>query len=232
MDPDAGRERVVSWVGRHEKGRFATRTRMTVGWDPQRSVHAYDLGSELEVLPGEPFHFRYGFDFEHHTPLDPFNWQYLVFRRADGTLNRRPVYPVDPGPQNGLETSGGLRVWHGRHNDPVPVCPAVEYRTEEAGGRKLNTAVCAAFYDTGVSFPAETLKPGQKVAVRYRYTGYPTDEAAALFRQATTYPRPMLDPDHHCWLGSTARPTVPTQWMPPGEGSPGRDRPPDLPGRG
>lgn len=192
-----GKELTVSWVGKHEKGRFATRTTMTVGWDAQRAVYTYDLESELEVLPGEPFHFRYGFDFEHHTPLDPFNWQYLVFRKKDGALNRRPVYPVDPGPQNDLETSEGLRVWHGRHHDPVPVCPAVEYQVRDVGQRKLNTAVCAAFYDTGVSFPAETLKAGEKVRVRYRYTGYPADEAAKLFREAKAYDSPTLDPDHH-----------------------------------
>lgn len=192
-----GKELAVSWVGKHEKNRFATKTRMTVGWDAGRSVYTYDIESELEVLPGDPFQFRYGFDFEHHTPLDPFNWQYLIFRKADGSLSRRPVYPVDPGTQNDLEASQGLRVWHGRHNDPVPVCPAVEYRTHDTGGRKLNTAVCAAFYDTGVSFPTETLKPGQKVAVRYRYTGYPAEEVAGLFKEAKTYSSPMLDSEHH-----------------------------------
>lgn len=192
-----GKELVASWVGKHEKGRFATKSTMTVGWDAQRAAYAYDVESELEVLPGEPFHFKYGFDFEHHTPLDPFNWQYLVFKRKDGTLSRRPVYPIDPGPQNDLEASEGLRVWHGRHNDPVPVTPAVEYQIRDTGGRKLNTAVCAAFYDTGVSFPADTLRAGEKVRVRYRYTGYPADEAAKLSQQAKPYDSPMLDPDHH-----------------------------------
>ena len=86
-----GKELTASWVGKHEKRRFATMTTMTVGWDAQRAVYAYDVESELEVLPGDPFHFKYGFDFEHHTPLDPFNWQYLVFKRKDGTLNRRPT---------------------------------------------------------------------------------------------------------------------------------------------
>jgi hypothetical protein len=193
----AGKELAASWVGKHEKGRFVTRTTMTVGWDATRSTYTYDVESEMEILPGEPFHFRYGFDFEHHTPLDPFNWQYLVFKKKDGTLNRRPVYPVDPGPQYDLEASDGVRVWHGRHHDPVPVSPAVEYQVRDAGARQLNTAVCAAFYDTGVSFPAETLKPGEKVRVRYRYTGYPADESARLFRDAKTYDSPTLDPDHH-----------------------------------
>jgi hypothetical protein len=192
-----GKDLIASWVGRHEKNRFGTRSRMTVGWDVRRSVYTYDIESELEVLPGEPFDFRNGLDFEHHTPLDPFNWQYLIFRKADGSLQRRPVYPVDPGVQEDLGMADGLRVWHGRHNDPVPVCPAVEYRTPETGGRKLNSAVCAAFYDTGVSFPRETLKPAQRVSVRYRYTGYPAAEAARLFREARTVDRPMFDSDHH-----------------------------------
>jgi len=192
-----GNTLVVCWVGKHEKGRFGTQSTMTVGWDANRAVYTYDIESELEMRPGEPFHFKYGFDFEHHTPLDPFNWQYLVFRKRGGELNRRPVYPIDPGPQCDLETSAGLRVWHGRHADPVPVCPAVEYRIGDAGQRKLNTAVCAAFYDTGVSFAPETLKPGETVRVRYRYTGYPAAEAERLFQQAKTYDSPMLDADRH-----------------------------------
>ena len=188
---------VASWVGRHEKNRFGTRSRMTVGWDARRSVYTYDIESELEVLPGESFDFRNGLDFEHHTPLDPFNWQYLVFRKADGTLQRRPVTPVDPGVQEDLGMADGLRAWHGRHNDPVPVCPAVEYQTPDTGGRKVNTAVCAAFYDTGLAFPRETLKPTQKVSVRYRYTGYPAAEASKLFQEARTVDSPMFDSDHH-----------------------------------
>jgi hypothetical protein len=192
-----GKELVASWIGKHEKDRFATRSTMTVGYDADKNVYTYDIDSEMEVLPGPAFHFRYGFDFEHHTPLDPFNWQYLIFRRKDGTLNRRPVYPVDPGPQNDLETSEGLRVWYGRHHDPQPVCPAVEYRIPDAGKRKMNTAVCAAFYDTGVSFESETLAPGNKVHVRYRYTGYPTEEVEELFRQAKTYDAPTLDSTQH-----------------------------------
>ncbi|MBM4074311.1 MAG: hypothetical protein FJ267_01545, partial [Planctomycetes bacterium] len=125
----------------------------------------------MEVLPGEPFHFRYGFDFEHHTPLDPFRWQYLIARRKSGELYHRPVYPIDPGPQYDLETYHGSRVWYGQHGDPVPVVPAVEYEIEadwhrdpkdltKLLSRKLNTAVCAAFYDTGVSFEPETAAPG------------------------------------------------------------------------
>src|SRR5262249_25287398 len=56
---------------------------------------------------------------------------------------------------------------------------------------------CAAFYDTGVSFEAETAKPGTKVAVRYRYLGYPADEARRLFAESSIYKSPRLDPDHH-----------------------------------
>jgi hypothetical protein len=62
-------------------------------------------------------------------------------------------------------------MWYGRHGEPMTVAPAVEYRIKDPGKRKLNTAVCAAFYDTGASFEPETAKPGTKVAVRYRYTG-------------------------------------------------------------
>lgn len=184
----------ASWTAKQTKGRFTTRTTMTAGFDAKRQTYTYDVDSELEVV--ETFHFRYGYDFEHHTPLDPFRWQYLVLRKKGGALFHRPVYPIDPGPQYDLETNNGLRVWYGRHGEAMTVAPAVEYQID-AGKRRLNTAVCAAFYDTGVGFEAETAKPGTKVRVRYRYTGYPAAEAEALFKESTIYPSHTLDPDHH-----------------------------------
>jgi hypothetical protein len=188
------------WTSRQVKGRFVTHTEMTVGFDAGRGTYTYDVTSELEVLSGasgDPFQFRYGYDFEHHTPLDPFRWQYLVFRGADGTLQHRPVYPIDPGPQMNLAQRDGLRMWYGRHGEKMLVAPAVEYDLLEAGKRKLNTAVCAAFYDTGVSFEPETALPGTKVKVKYRYTGYPRAEAEELFRASKIYDSWMLDPNHH-----------------------------------
>lgn len=202
-----GASLTATWKGKHTGNRFATETKMVVGFDRQRGTYTYDIDSELEVFPGQPFHFRYGFDFEHHTPLDPFNWQYLVARRRGGELYHRPVAPTDPGPQHDLETYHGLRVWHGRHNGDMRVAPAVEYEIRpewnevEQGGkpgrRQCNTAVCAAFYDTGVAFAPETAKPGTKIRVKYRYAGYPAEEAKGLFDQSKVYAAPTLDPKHH-----------------------------------
>jgi hypothetical protein len=192
-----GKSLTASWTSKQTKGRFVTRTSMTVTYDEKRQTYVYDVESELEVLAGEPFHFRYGYDFEHHTPLDPFRWQYLVMRRKGGGLAHRPVAPFDPGPQNDLETNRGLRMWYGRHGEEMTVAPAVEYQIKDSGKRKLNTAVCAAFYDTGVSFEPETAKPGTKVSVRYRYVGYTREEARELFNESSIYPSPKLDPDHH-----------------------------------
>lgn len=192
-----GRTLTAAWTARSVKGRFDQRIRMVVGWDERRATYTYDVDGELEVLAGDPFHFRYGYDFEHHTPLDPFQWQYLIVRREGGRVNRRPVYPIDPGPMYEVEQSGGARVWYGRHGEKMLVAPAVEYDIPEAGKRKLNTAVCAAFYDTGVAFAAETAPPGTKVRVKYRYTGWPAEEAEALFKASTVYETPMLDPAHH-----------------------------------
>lgn len=186
----------ASWSARNVNDRFATRSRMTVGYDPRRGAYTYDIESELEVLGGEPFHFRYGYDFEHHTPLDPFRWQYFVVKGDDGTLYHRPVTPVDPGPQEDLY-GRGLRMWYGRHLEPVHVVPAVEYDIADTGGRTLNTAVCAAFYDTGISFAPETAKPGTKVRVKYRYTGYSADEAEAIYKKSVIYPSNRLDPAHY-----------------------------------
>ena len=203
-----GESVTATWSARNVKDRFITKSTLTVGFDERRGTYAYDIDSELEVLPGEPFHFRYGFDFEHHTPLDPFRWQYLIARRKNGELYHRPVYPIDPGPQNDLEPYHGLRVWYGRYGETVPVVPAVEYdiKTDwhrdpkdpaKLLSRKLNTAVCAAFYDTGVSFEPETAAPGTKLRVKYRYTGVPADEAESLFKQSKIYDSPTLDPNHH-----------------------------------
>ena len=203
-----GETLIATWRGKHTKDRFGTRSKMTVGFDTQRQTYTYDIESELELFPGEPFRFAYGFDFEHHTPLDPFNWQYLIAMKRGGELYHRPVYPIDPGPQYDLEPYHGFRVWYGRHNGDLRVAPAVEYEIMpewnelvEANGTKssrhLNTAVCAAFYDTGVAFAADTLKPGTKIRVRYRYTGYPADEAQRLFEQSKVYVSSTLDPNHY-----------------------------------
>ena len=195
-----GKSVKATWSARSVKDRFTTQSTLTVGYDAKRGTYTYDIESALEVLPGEPFHFRYGFDFEHHTPLDPFRWQYLIAKRAGGAGSyHRPVYPIDPGPQNDLETAGGARVWYGRHLEQLHIAPAVEYNISGAtsSGRKLNTAVCAAFYDTGVSFAAETTKPGTRLEVKYRYTGVPAAEAKALFDESKLYDSPTLDPKHH-----------------------------------
>ncbi len=192
-----GTSLTANWTAKSVKDKFVQRIQMVVGWDAKRSTYMYDIESELEMLPGEPFHFRYGFDIEHHTPLDPFRWQYLIVRREGGQIAHRPVYPIDPGPMDKVEQSGGARVWYGRHNEPMVVAPAVEYDLPDAGKRKLGTAVCAAFYDTGVAFEAETAKPGSKIRAKYRYTGYPAEEAEALFEASKIYDSPMLDPQHH-----------------------------------
>lgn len=198
----------AAWSARHVKDRFTTNSTMNVGYDRERGTYTYDIESELEVLPGEPFHFRYGFDFEHHTPLDPFNWQYLIARKRGGDDYHRPVTPTDPGPQHDLEMYHGRRVWFGRHNGDLRIAPAVEYEIDpswnevkQADGttrtRQCNTAVCAAFYDTGVAFASETAKPGDKVRVKYRYTGYPAAEAESLFKASKIYSSATLDPTHH-----------------------------------
>jgi len=187
----------ASWSGRQHQDRFSTFTTMTIGYDDKRATYTYDVDSSLEVLSGEPFNFRYGFDFEHHTPLDPFRWQYLIVRRQGDVLEHRPVAPFDPGPMYDLQTKGGLRVWYGRHNEKMVVAPAVEYDIDDPGKRKLNTAVCAAFYDTGVSYDSETAKAGTRLQVKYRYTGYPADEAERLFRQSTIHDRPTMNPQQH-----------------------------------
>ena len=171
---------------------------LTVGFDPDRGTYTYDIESELDVLPGEPFHFRYGMDFEHHTPLDPFRWQYLLVRGARGNLHHRPVYPVDPGVMEDLVPAGPAGMvwpaWGGHAR-----CPGggVLYRRLRHRASS-SSAVCAAFYDTGIAFGQETAKPGTKVKVKYRYTGYPAAEAEALVQGVrTSIPVRMLDPNHH-----------------------------------
>ncbi len=205
-----GQTLTATWRGKQPQDRFATKTKMVVGYDSARDVYTYDTDSELEVLTKEPFQFRYGYDFEHHTPLDPFGWQYLVVKRDNGDVTHRPVGPFDPGPTSDVQQYHGARVWHGRHPGtlPSPVSPVVEYDIApdlnvdqldptKVKKRQLNTAVCAAFYDTGVSFAPETAAPGTKVRVKYRYTGYPADEAAALFAKSKVQDSPTIDPQHH-----------------------------------
>ena len=192
-----GKTLTATWTAKSVKDKFIQHIQMSVGWDSKRSTYTYDVDSDIEVTAAEPFLFRYGYDFEHHTPLDPFRWQYLIVRREGGQINRRPVYPVDPGCMDKVEQSGGARVWYGRHGETMIVAPAVEYDLPDPGKRKVGTAVCAAFYDTGVAFESETAKPGSKVRAKYRYTGWPAAEADALYKASTVYDTPMLDPQHH-----------------------------------
>ena len=87
-----------------------------------------------------------------------FGFDYLLARGRDGRLFHRPVYPVDPGAMHDLSPRG-LRLWYGRHGERMHVAPAVEYAID-AGPRKLDSAVCAAFYDTGVSFGPSAVSGG------------------------------------------------------------------------
>ncbi len=85
----SGESAQALWSARHVKERFVTNSEMRIGYDVRRDTYTYDIVSELTVLPGEPFLFRYGFDFEHHTPLDPFRWQHLLIRDREGRMTRR-----------------------------------------------------------------------------------------------------------------------------------------------
>lgn len=195
------------WQARHHAGRFETKTTLTIGFDNKRGTYTYDMDSQLEILPGPPFHIH-AFELEHHTPLDPFNWKYLVIRKSKDELVYRPVYPIDPGPLYNIEGNNGLRMWYGRHNEPLRIAPAVEYfiepskqaspeNSQAASPRQISTSVCAAFYDTGVAYDGETLPAGTKVCTRYRYTGYPADEAERIFQASKLIDSPRLDPNHY-----------------------------------
>jgi hypothetical protein len=203
-----GRELSATWSAKHVGGRFTTSSRLMVGYDEARDTYTFDIDSELQMQPGPPFQFRYGFDFEHHTPLDPFRWQYLLIRGRDGELTYRPLSPFDPGTLDDIEPVYGLRAWHGRTGERHVISPVVEYQIQpewielpgESGKRQrrqLNTAVCAAFYDTGVAFAPATASEGERLRVRYRYTGYPAEETARMFAGAKVQSNPRIDPNHN-----------------------------------
>jgi len=209
----------VTWTAMHLQKRFKTESQLLVGYDNTRGTYTYDIDSQLEVLPGEPFHFRYGFDFEHHTPLDPFHWQYFLIRDGQGKMRYRPLSPFDPGILADIDSQRGLRVWHGRTGEPQRVAPAVEYHISKewniqsntaaaTSPRQLNTAICAAFYDTGVSFEPTTAQPGERVRVRYRYTGYPAEETSQLFANSIVQENPRIDPYHHFVFAGSQWPTI------------------------
>ncbi|MEY3176747.1 MAG: Concanavalin A-like lectin/glucanase superfamily [Planctomycetota bacterium] len=193
------------WSAKHVGDRFTTTSRLTVGYDESRDAYVYEIESQLQMLAGPPFQFRYGFDFEHHTPLDPFRWEYLLIRGRDGELSYRPLSPFDPGPLEDIEPVYGLRAWHGRTGERHVISPVVEYQIQpdwielpgeagEAGRRQLNTAVCAAFYDTGVAFAPASLREGDRLKVRYRYTGYPAEEVSRMFARSKVQSNPRIDP--------------------------------------
>ena len=202
-----GKSIKFQWKGEHVNKRFITATSMHVKWDKFNHAYVYEIDSTMEVQKGEPFDFRYGFDFEHHTPLDPFRWKYLMIKKKDGVMSYRPLSPFDPGPLQDLAIQNGARVWYGRTGGAMEVCPAVIYNInpkwhkilDQRGNtitRKLNTAVCAAFYDTGVSFPREIAKPGTKIRVNYSYTGIPAKDAEKLLKDSIVQDNPRIDPEH------------------------------------
>jgi hypothetical protein len=193
----------AAWTAMAETGRFEQRMKLAVGYDPDRGTYTYDTDTALEVKAGPPVHFRFGLDFEHHTPLDPFNWQYLLVRDSGGTVTRRPVSPQDPGTLRGLSMTPGARVWYGRHNEPLRVAPAVEYDLSAEVGRVCDTAVCAAFYDTGIGYRQDTVPAGKTVRAQFRYTGYPAAEAERLFRDSRPWDNPRLDPARHYVFADT-----------------------------
>jgi hypothetical protein len=184
----------LTWQAKNVKDSFVINTKMVVRYDDKRKMYAYDVDSALDLL--KDFEFRFGFDFEHHTPLGPFYSQYLVLTKNDKHFYR-PVYPIDPGAFSGMSRRG-IRMWYGRTNETrPPAMPAVEYDISPGETREMSTAVCACMYDTGIAFNPEKTLAGTKVAVRYRYTGYPADEAERIFKSATVYPTPTLDPTRH-----------------------------------
>ena len=58
-----GKSLTATWTANSVKGRFIQQMKMVVGWDERRGTYTYDVDGELEVLPGEPFTFKYGYDF-------------------------------------------------------------------------------------------------------------------------------------------------------------------------
>lgn len=206
----------ADWQAKHHAGRFETQTTLTIGFDNKRGTYTYDMDSQLTILPGKPFRID-SFELEHHTPLDPFNWKYLVIRKSKDELVHRPVSPLDPGPLSNIEGNNGLRMWYGRHNEALRLAPAVEYFIEPSKRpaphdpkieipRSLSTSVCAAFYDTGVAYEAETLPAGTKIRSRYRYTGYLADEAERIFKASKRIESPRLDPNHqYVWADAWPR---------------------------
>ena len=197
----------ADWQAKHYANRFQTKTSLTIGYDTKRGSYTYDMDSQLEILSGPPFRLN-AFPLEHHAPLEPFKWKYLVIRKSAEELVHRPVFPIDPGPLYNIAGQNGLRMWYGRHNEAMEIAPAVEYAIEPSQRpaphdakvkvpREISTAVCAAFYDTGIAYAAEVLPERSVVRTRYRYTGYPAEEAERVFKSSKLIESPRLDPNHH-----------------------------------
>jgi hypothetical protein len=190
----------VTWEGKHPQGLFGSRTVMTVGYDGARGMYTYDFDRTLEMAPGKEFNFHHGLSFEHHDATDPFAWKYMVFKREDGNVYYRPLcHYFDPGGVPDAAMNKGFRAWVGRIDGPDLVSPAVEYEAPTATfpTGSASFAVCAWGYDTGIGFPGRTLKGGDKIRVKYRYTGVPAEEMKAKLAQAKIYPLPRLDPRRH-----------------------------------
>src|SRR4029077_5701877 len=49
-----GKELVCTWVGKHVKDRFGTRTTMVIRFDAARHVYVYDIDTDMEIAGGHP----------------------------------------------------------------------------------------------------------------------------------------------------------------------------------
>lgn len=195
----------VTWSTRQPDGRFEIRAGMTVRWDSARGSYRYEIASELEVFT-QPFTFSYGFDFEHHAALHPFEWQYHVAKTVSGGFVKRPVFPIDPGVTYGLATSPGMRFWYGQHYGRGSHVPGVEYTVPQPPVRAASSAICAFYDDSGFALAQETVPAGGIVRERHAYVGLPYAEVDPIYATSTTVDLQMLDP-----TGTYAFPEWPTQ---------------------
>lgn len=182
----------AAWTAQQTTGRFTSWHSITLSYDAARDAYAYDSSSELTVV-GQPFTFSYGLDFDHQSSLHTNDWNYQVVQASDGSYVYRPVYPIDPGLYAPAKPFG-RRFWvDPAFDEHPPLVPETQYAITST--KKLNTAICAAFNDSGFGFVPETnVAAGTVYHADLRYTGLASASAEATFASAVVEPLAMLDP--------------------------------------
>ncbi|MEZ6089422.1 MAG: hypothetical protein R3C05_15605 [Pirellulaceae bacterium] len=197
----------VTWSARNVNDRFTTHSTMLVGFDALEGRTLMTSKANLRSFPANRFIFAMALIL--NITRRSIRSTGSILSPAGEVVNsiiapsRRPIqgrnmiWKPTLASVSGMGGTTAIFKWHRLSSTRSIRLGTLERWPMAKRKPSVVIRLCAAFYDTGVAFESETSTPGTKVRVKYRYTGYPADEAESLFERSTIYVAPTLDPNHH-----------------------------------